>query len=345
MKPQVVPLRLDPLQGDPLISVVMTNYNYDAFVDRAVQSVLEQTYPNWELIICDDGSADSSPGILRRLAGADSRIRLILQANAGQAGALNAAAMAAEGDLLCFLDSDDWWFPVKLEEVARCLRLEPEAGMVTHALRVVGLDERILRDAYPRRLSGGWAGRRLVDGDSSVVLPPCSALSMRREIATEVFPLPVAFRSLADRVLAERGASLAPVAALQKVLGCYRQHGRNVTGAGVAPTLEGVRLAKEEMRRILGDRAQFASDRHHVSVDLPALWRLECASLDFAEALLTGKQVAAGELERVRDRRQIAIWRLLLVMPRAIAIPVWKWWWSDGLLKRSLRRWLPASDR
>lgn len=101
----------------PLVSVAMPLYNCENFVLDSVQSVLSQTYVNWELIIIDDKSTDHSYSIVKELADNEPRIQLHqLKSNKGAAEARNYAIELAQGKYIAFLDSDDLWLPEKLEK-------------------------------------------------------------------------------------------------------------------------------------------------------------------------------------------------------------------------------------
>ncbi|MGM9584900.1 MAG: glycosyltransferase family 2 protein [Faecousia sp.] len=95
----------------PLISVVVPVYNVEAYLDRCIRSLVEQTYSNLEILLVDDGSPDGSGAICDRWAAQDSRIRVIHKENAGAGAARNTALDAAQGDLIAFLDSDDYLHP------------------------------------------------------------------------------------------------------------------------------------------------------------------------------------------------------------------------------------------
>ena len=114
----------------PLISVVMPNYNGAAFFDKAIESVLKQTYTNFELIIVDDSSADDSVLVLEKMAETDARIRLIpLAKNGGVANARNAGIREAKGRYIALIDNDDTWEPDKLE---RQLRLAENGAQIVY---------------------------------------------------------------------------------------------------------------------------------------------------------------------------------------------------------------------
>src|ERR1700748_2758334 len=94
---------LRPLPANPLVSILVSNYNYGRFIAESIQSVLDQTYSNFELVICDDGSTDDSVRIVEEYARKDARVRLIRKANGGQASGFNAAFAASRGEILALL--------------------------------------------------------------------------------------------------------------------------------------------------------------------------------------------------------------------------------------------------
>ena len=94
------------------ISVIIPNYNYARYLDQAIRSVLEQTYNNIELIVVNNGSTDNSLEVLEKYG---QKIRLVNQPNLGQSGARNSGLSVSSGELIAFLDADDYWDPTKLE--------------------------------------------------------------------------------------------------------------------------------------------------------------------------------------------------------------------------------------
>src|SRR5688572_29854944 len=92
----------------PLVSVIVNNYNYGRFLAQAIDSALSQDYPRLEVIVVDDGSTDDSREIIARYG---SKISPVLKANGGQASAFNAGFNASRGDVVIFLDSDDQLAP------------------------------------------------------------------------------------------------------------------------------------------------------------------------------------------------------------------------------------------
>ena len=100
-----------------LVSVIMPSYKSEKFISDSIDSVLRQTYNNWEMIIIDDLSPDNSNEVISKYVNKDRRIRLIcLRENCGPAVARNTGIKIAKGRYIAFLDSDDIWLPEKLEK-------------------------------------------------------------------------------------------------------------------------------------------------------------------------------------------------------------------------------------
>ena len=93
---------------NPLVSVIIPVYDVEPYLRRCLDSVVNQTYKNLEIILVDDGSTDSSPEICDEYAGADSRIIVIHKENGGQAEARNKGIEAATGEYITFVDADDY---------------------------------------------------------------------------------------------------------------------------------------------------------------------------------------------------------------------------------------------
>lgn len=92
----------------PLISIIVPVYNVKNYLEKCLQSICGQTYKNLEIILIDDGSSDGSGELCDLFAQRDGRIKVIHQTNAGQSAARNRGLAVAQGELLGFVDSDDW---------------------------------------------------------------------------------------------------------------------------------------------------------------------------------------------------------------------------------------------
>lgn len=111
-------------------SVIIPLYNKAPYVKKALDSVLSQSFGDFEIIVVDDGSSDNSYDVAKgRLSDAHVDYQLIRQNNAGVSSARNNGVAASSGDYLCFLDADDWWAPTFLERMDAFVREYPEAGI------------------------------------------------------------------------------------------------------------------------------------------------------------------------------------------------------------------------
>lgn len=111
------------MERSPRVSVVVPCYNYGRFVTEAVDSILAQTFRDYEVIVVDDGSTDNTPEVLRGIT--DPRVRVLRKENGGCASARNAGRALARGEFLTFLDADDLWRPTFLERQVAVLDAEP----------------------------------------------------------------------------------------------------------------------------------------------------------------------------------------------------------------------------
>ncbi|MBA3403192.1 MAG: glycosyltransferase family 2 protein [Gemmatimonadaceae bacterium] len=120
---------------NPLVSVLMTAYNREQYVGEAIESVLSSTYRDFELIVADDCSTDSTVDIVRQYARSDDRITLIVsETNLGDYPNRNRVASHAKGEYLKYVDSDDVIYPHGLEVMIRCMNTFPAAGLGLSAL-------------------------------------------------------------------------------------------------------------------------------------------------------------------------------------------------------------------
>lgn len=122
----------------------MTVYNRQHYIACAIDSILTQTYPHWQLTIWDDGSTDSSPTIAHNRAKIDPRIKFIAAPHTGRANALRAAIATTRSEYLAFIDSDDLLAPDALAATVRILDTNPQIGMVYTNHWIVAEDGKIL---------------------------------------------------------------------------------------------------------------------------------------------------------------------------------------------------------
>lgn len=118
--------------GDIFFSVVIPVYNVKDYLEKCVESVLGQTFENFEVILVDDGSSDGCSGLCDRYAGKDNRVRVIHKENGGLVSARNAGIKSASGNYICYVDGDDWVGDGLLETLYRVLSEQGELDMVVY---------------------------------------------------------------------------------------------------------------------------------------------------------------------------------------------------------------------
>ena len=211
--------------GEPLVSIVVNNYNHGRFVGEAIESALAQTYANVEIIVVDDGSTDNSRAAISAFG---SRTEVVLKENGGQGSAFNAGFERTSGSIIMFLDSDDLLYDSTVERVVEAFSTGP-AAKVQFRLTVVdevgrrmgeypAPDARLYHgDAVPQLLRSGFYTTAVTSGNA-----------YSRHALESVLPLPAAeFRYGADGYLNATVPFVGDVVAIDEALGAYRIHGQN----------------------------------------------------------------------------------------------------------------------
>ncbi|HBB32476.1 MAG TPA: glycosyl transferase [Cyanobacteria bacterium UBA8803] len=209
----------------PLVSIIINNYNYDKFLRESIDSALSQTYSDTEVIVVDDGSADNSQEIITSYG---NRIVPVLKSNGGQASALNAGFAASRGEIVIFLDADDYLFPKAVEQVVAIW--QPGLANIQYRLELIDAQGKLL-DIYPAREVPFDTGEvwpiLLEKGRYSAMVTSGNAFS--REALTQVLPIPEAdFRISADGYLITVIPFYGQILAIEEPLGAYRKHGSNL---------------------------------------------------------------------------------------------------------------------
>lgn len=110
-------------------SVIVPLYNKVPYIEKALRSVLSQTFKDYEVIVVNDGSSDNSLSVAEKVLSVVGNARIINQENTGVSTARNNGIAVANGEYICFLDADDWWEPTFLEEMDRLIKVYPDAGL------------------------------------------------------------------------------------------------------------------------------------------------------------------------------------------------------------------------
>ena len=135
-----------------LASIITPCYNGARYIGETIESVLAQTYSDWEMIIVDDGSTDDSVSVVEGYMARDNRIKLIKQANAGSAAARNNGIRQAEGQYIALLDADDIWLPMFLERQIAYMKENQAVCVFCSYSRIDQDSKEILRPTYAKKV-------------------------------------------------------------------------------------------------------------------------------------------------------------------------------------------------
>jgi glycosyltransferase involved in cell wall biosynthesis len=207
--------------------VLVTNHNHGRFLSECLRSVQAQTLSDLEIVVVDDGSADESRDVIAELVSEDARIVPILQQNAGQAAALNRAWARARGEVVCFLDSDDFWYPTKVARVVDALAADDSLSLVQHNHDVVDARSERTGRRYPGCRDHPSVLEAIFREGHLGFFSTTSGLACPRRVLERVFPLDPRFRLCADVALCVPLAAFGRVRTLPAALGAYRIHDAN----------------------------------------------------------------------------------------------------------------------
>jgi GT2 family glycosyltransferase len=204
----------------PTVSVLMPVYNAERYLDQAVESILGQTFRDFEFLIINDGSTDRSGAILSSYAGRDRRIRVISRANTGYTVALNELLSLAAGALVARMDADDVALPERFTRQVDFLRAHGDVVCVGTAVHLVDGAGRFLREGHPA-MDHDTIQQRALDGDCPLNHP---SVMMRRAAVQAVGGYRPEFEPAEDLDLWLRLGEVGRLASLSDVLMKYRQH-------------------------------------------------------------------------------------------------------------------------
>jgi glycosyltransferase involved in cell wall biosynthesis len=205
----------------PLVSVIITSYNQAGFLSDAIESVLTQTYAQFETVVVDDGSADNALEVVARYPA----VRYIRQDNQGLSAARNTGLRQSNGAYLVFLDADDRLLPIALETGVDCLQAHPECGFVSGNYSLIKSDGSrkphrqvycVERDHYHALLCTNYIGMH-------------ATVMYRRDIFESIGEFNTALRACEDYDLYLRIAARVPIYCHDKVIAEYRQHDTNMS--------------------------------------------------------------------------------------------------------------------
>ena len=212
----------------PYFSVLIDTYNHERFIEEAVQSVLAQDFPpsEHEILVVDDGSTDRTPELLHRF---EPHIRILRKQNGGQASAFNAGIPECSGEVVAFLDGDDWWGANKLAALDQAFSAHPAIGLIGHSITEVLSDgthrSELVRDE-PRFQIDSVSGAKTFRLRKSFM--GTSRMAFRMALLRRIGQVPEDLIVEADEFLFTLGAVFSEVLLLREPLTFYRLHGQNL---------------------------------------------------------------------------------------------------------------------
>ncbi len=261
----------------PFVTTLIDTYNHESFIEEAINSVLEQDFPasETEILVVDDGSTDGTPELVRQF---QPRVRLLRKANGGQASAFNAAIPEARGEIVAFLDGDDWWAPGKLTAVAAVFAADAAIGLVGHGITHVYSDGRqhaeLPREINRFRITSTEAAKTFRTRRGFL---GTSRMACRQEVLRQIGPVPQALKFEADEYLFTLAGLYADVMILPKSLTFYRLHDKNFFQLG-----DGSAESIRRKQQILAALAQSLSEKfaeHGLSHDIASII-VECVQVE-----------------------------------------------------------------
>ena len=233
--------------------------NGEKYLAEAIESILGQTFADFEFVIVDDGSQDGSVAIIREYERREGRVRLIrLAANGGQADALNRGIADTCGEYIALMDCDDVSLPERLRKNVECLQVHPEIGLLGVCVQLVDseLQPTLARDFPLRHAEIVW---RLLLLESAI---SGAAMMMRRAVWEAVGPYEHWPMSTQDTEFYTRAVSKARLANLPERLYLYRQHGNNISSRDrTARRAAGQAIRRRWLRKIGAEASPAFIDR------------------------------------------------------------------------------------
>ncbi len=335
----------------PKVTALIDTYNHERFVERAITSVLEQDFPSSdvEILVVDDGSTDATPAIVKRFA---PRVTYLRKENGGQASAFNLALAQARGEIVAFLDGDDWWSRNKLSAVVDAFEKNPQAGVIGHG--IFEIDD---ATGSGSALSPQQLGYFDLHGDEGaqkfrnfMCFLGTSRVAIRRSLLEKVLPIPEAIVVEADEFMSAIAIAFGGAYLLAAPLTYYRLHDQNQ-----------YQFATADLSR----RRRKMNALAALEQQLPARLSAAGVSASAVNIIVEPIHIAAGQMKLILDggmpwetyRLERALFRLAyrkttlgyrawkeLSLALALFVPPrWFYRLRDWYAKRNLRRFRGAT--
>lgn len=236
------------MPGQPLISIISPTYNHEKYIGACIQSVLDQTWTNWEMIIVNDGSTDQSSSVIKKFVETDSRIRLFDRENVGifrLSETYNFALAQCKGDFIAILEGDDFWVKEKLEIQIRAMNEDPDSILCWGKATSVIENDPTVYETHPKceRKNLQYYSNKPTGSFFNVVFddfpPPLTFLIKRKALMKigqfrQVIPFPAV-----DLPTILALSMIGPFHFIPRVLGSWRQHANQTTKNNSIQLMEG----------------------------------------------------------------------------------------------------------
>jgi glycosyltransferase involved in cell wall biosynthesis len=242
------------MNPEPLVSVIINCYNGDKYLRQAIDSVLAQTYRNWEIIFWDNQSTDQSAEIVQSYA--DPRLKYFYApSHTWLYEARNYAIERAAGDFLAFLDVDDWWLPIKLQKQIR-LFSDPEVGLVCANFWVHNERKNKRWVSLKRRMPTGWVLDELL---RSYFVGLLTLVVRRTALASLDYPCDPRYHIMGDTDLVIRLSIRWKLDCVQEPMAFLRLHGGNEVAKHRTRHLVELKCWLQEMQQVkdIGESPSF----------------------------------------------------------------------------------------
>ena len=339
---------------DYKISIIINNYNYSEFLRTCIDSVISQTYPGIEIIVVDDGSTDGSRDILREYS---DRVRLVLKERGGETSGRNAGFLYATGDIISFLDADDFLKPEAVENVVRSWR--PSYSKLQFPLLVVDCRGKTNGLLMPRcKLDSGRVDHLLLR-TGRYITAPTSGNFYARWLLEKIMPVPEEeWPQSVDSYAATFAGFCGEIGASREPLGFYRVHHSNATRAVAGELIDLLQIERLMSRGIrLKTLIERVAREFHLSPNpgiVTSHWmylKLELTQLKLSKdiplnRLLTrGKQMIVSALTApeltLLKRGELIGWTIgTVLLPKCVAQPIMK-----AAFELTPAAWLPRALR
>jgi glycosyltransferase involved in cell wall biosynthesis len=337
--------------GKVFASVLIDTYNHEHFIEQAIVSVLEQDFPasDREILVVDDGSTDRTPEIVKKF---EPQVRLLRKENGGQASAFNAGIPECKGEIIAFLDGDDWWVREKLSLVASTFEQNPDVGSVGHGYLIVDESGNFQSIVAPDKTYHfdvkSESGARLFSQLRCFM--GASKVAYRKSVLDQILPIPEGAVIEADEFLFTVATCLMGVVILEQPLFYYRFHQGNLFMIqqnderrlrrkyesiacllqSLPPRMDALRISPE-VKQIMLEPLAVEVQGHRLQIDGGSRW--EMFRSERAGSRIAYRDIPLG----YRLFKYLVLGLALLIPPRQF-LRLRQWYAAKGL--RNVRKWI-----